>query len=64
MAVVVFLTILVLLWSIPRRFCAQCGAPLPMPCPGGGIAFEANEPNEWQTLVNAGAFAGWPLPAQ
>jgi len=36
-------------------------APLPMPCPGGGIAFESSEPNEWQTLVNAGAFAGWPI---
>jgi len=35
--------------------------PPPMPCPGGGIAFESSEPNEWQTLVNAGAFAGWPI---
>ena len=26
-----------------RRFCAECGAPLPLPCPACG--FEKNEPN-------------------
>ena len=34
--------------------------PFPQPCPGGG-ALAASGQTEWLRLVNAGAFAGWPL---
>ena len=35
--------------------------PPPVPCPGGGIAFESGAPSEWQMLIEAGVFAGWPI---
>jgi phospholipase C len=35
--------------------------PFPTPCPSGGIAFESGAQREWQMLVNAGTFGGWPL---
>jgi phospholipase C len=35
-------------------------APLPQPCPGGGIAFESGSDNEWAPLAQSGMLAGWP----
>ena len=35
--------------------------PFPLPCPGGNVGFGSSAASEWQGLLNAGAFRGWPV---
>ncbi len=34
--------------------------PAPVPCPGGGIAFESGSGSEWQSLIDSGVLRAWP----